>query len=441
MNMSEIIIDFARWSRRVRKSRVAVVSGEVTRVVGLTVEVVGIKASIGEVCHVIVPGHSQPIVAEVVGFMQGASILMPLGELQGIQPGNQVVSTGRNLTVEVSDDMLGSVLDGLGRQIGGKTAGEQKTKFPVDNQPPNPLTRQRIAQVLPTGVRAIDSVLTCGQGQRIGIFAGSGVGKSTLLGMIAKYGKADVNVIGLIGERGREVKDFIETDLGEEGLSRSVVVAATSDQPALIRLKGAMVATALAEYFRNKGLNVMLLMDSVTRFAMAQREVGLAVGEPPATKGYTPSVFALLPKLLERSGMSVEGSITAFYTVLVDGDDMNEPIADAVRGILDGHIVLTRRLAAKNHYPAIDVLSSVSRVMSDIVNPEHLSRAARLRELLSTYLQAEDLISIGAYNFGANPKIDDAIRHYDNIIEFLRQHPEEPYEFSETIDWLRRLGD
>ena len=424
-----------------QKCRVTAVTGEVTKVVGLTVEVVGIKASIGEVCHVIVPSRSQPIVTEVVGFMQGASILMPLGELQGIQPGNQVVPTGRSLTVAVSDDLLGSVLDGLGRRIGGKIGKERKTKFSVDNHPPNPLTRQRISQVLPTGVRAIDSVLTCGQGQRIGIFAGSGVGKSTLLGMIAKYGKADVNVIGLIGERGREVKDFIESDLGEEGLARSVVVAATSDQPALIRLKGAMVATALAEYFRNKGLSVMLLMDSVTRFAMAQREVGLAVGEPPATKGYTPSVFALLPKLLERSGMSAEGSITAFYTVLVDGDDMNEPIADAVRGILDGHIVLTRRLAAKNHYPAIDVLGSVSRVMSDIVIPEHLSWAARLRELLSTYLQAEDLISIGAYNFGANAKIDDAIRHYDSIIEFLRQHPEEPYEFSETVDWLHRLGE
>ena len=439
--MSEINIDFARLGRRVQMGRVISVTGEVTRVVGLTVEAVGIRASIGEICHIIVPSRSQPVVTEVVGFMQGASILMPLGELQGIQPGNQVVPTGRSLTVAVGDDILGSVLDGLGRQIGGRIGEDRKTMFPVDNHPPNPLIRQSITQVLPTGVRAIDSVLTCGRGQRIGIFSGSGVGKSTLLGMIGKYCKADVNVIGLIGERGREVKDFIESDLGEEGLARSVVVAATSDQPALVRLKGAMVATALAEYFRDKGLSVMLLMDSVTRFAMAQREVGLAVGEPPTTKGYTPSVFALLPKLLERSGMSSNGSITAFYTVLVDGDDINEPIADAVRGILDGHIVLARRLVSKNHYPAIDILSSVSRVMNDIVSPEHLSRAARLRELLSTYLQAEDLINIGAYNFGANSKIDDSIRHYDGIINFLRQHPEEPHEFSETVDWLHRLGE
>ena len=439
--MSEINVDFARLSRRVQKHPMIAVTGEVTRVVGLTVEVVGIRASIGEICHIIVPSRGQPVVTEVVGFMPGVSILMPLGELHGIQPGNQVVPMGRSLTVAVGDDILGSVLDGLGRQIGGRVGKDRKSMFPVENHPPNPLTRQRITQVLPTGVRAIDSVLTCGRGQRIGIFSGSGVGKSTLLGMIAKYGKADVNVIGLIGERGREVKDFIETDLGEDGLARSVVVAATSDQPALVRLKGAMVATALAEYFRDKGLSVMLLMDSVTRFAMAQREVGLAVGEPPTTKGYTPSVFALLPKLLERSGMSSNGSITAFYTVLVDGDDINEPIADAVRGILDGHIVLTRRLVSKNHYPAIEILSSVSRVMNDIVSPEHLSWAARLRELLSTYLQAEDLISIGAYNFGTNPKIDDSIRHYDRIIDFLRQHPEEPHEFAETVDWLHRLGE
>ncbi|WP_082789027.1 flagellar protein export ATPase FliI [Desulfolucanica intricata] len=442
MRMPETGIDLTRWWDKVHNAKVLTVTGEVTKVVGLTIDVVGIEASIGEICHILVPGQEKPVDAEVVGFREGTSLLMPLGELQGIYPGNPVVPTGQALTVRVGDDLLGCILDGLGRPIGGNTGNKScKVKFPVNNPPPNPLNRQRITEVLGTGVRAIDSVLTCGKGQRIGIFAGSGVGKSTLLGMIARYSEVDINVIALIGERGREVLDFIESDLGAEGLARSVVVAATSDQPALIRLKGAMVATAIAEYFRNRGKNVMLLMDSVTRFAMAQREVGLAVGEPPATKGYTPSVFALLPKLLERTGMSPRGSITAFYTVLVDGDDMNEPIADAVRGILDGHIVLKRQLAAKNHYPAIDVLTSVSRVMSDIVTPEHMDRAARLRDLLSTYQQAEDLINIGAYNFGTNPSIDNAIRYYDDIIQFLRQPPNEPWSFSDTLAWLNSFGE
>jgi flagellum-specific ATP synthase/type III secretion protein N (ATPase) len=327
---------------------------------------------------------------------------------------------------------LGQPIDGKGEKIDG-------TDFPVDNLPPNPLTRQRISKVLATGVRAIDAFLTCGRGQRIGIFAGSGVGKSSLLGMIARYCAADVSVIALVGERGREVRDFIEGDLGVEGMERSVVVAATSDQSALVRLKAASVASAIAEYFRDQGKDVMLLMDSVTRYAMAQREIGLAIGEPPATRGYTPSVFAVLPRLLERSGMGEKGSITAFYTVLVDGDDMNEPIADAVRGILDGHIVLSRELAGRNHYPAIDILSSVSRLMPEITSAEHMQRAGRLRSLLATYRQSEDLINIGAYVLGTNSKIDEAIRSYDGITGFLQQDMLDNSDYEKTITYLESL--
>jgi len=314
-----------------------------------------------------------------------------------------------------------------------------KTYYQVNNNPPDPLTRRRITEVMATGVRAIDGFLTCGKGQRIGIFAGSGVGKSTLLGMIARHSSADINVIGLVGERGREVLDFIEKDLGPAGLARSVVVVATSDQPALIRIKAAFVATAIAEYFRDEGKDVMLMMDSVTRFAMAQREVGLAIGEPPATKGYTPSVFASLPKLLERAGNGAKGSITGLYTVLVDGDDMNEPIADAVRGILDGHIVLSRSLAAKNHYPAIDVLSSVSRLMSEVASPEHKEAAGQLRDVLASYAKAEDLINIGAYQKGNNPQVDRAIKYYPKVIEFLKQKSDEHVGFEETVKQLTSI--
>lgn len=413
--------------------------GQVTQVVGLTVEVQGINAGIGEVCSIKVDGEEQPVYAEVVGFKDSKTLLMPLGELRGVYPGCAVLPTGKAFAVRVGKHLLGQVLDGLGNSITGEVAPETGELFPVHNQPPNPLKRKRISSVLPTGVKAIDGLLTCGCGQRIGIFAGSGVGKSTLLGMIAKHCSADVNVIGLIGERGREVLDFIESDLGPEGLAKSVVVAATSDQPALVRLKGAYVATAIAEYFRNQGQDVMLLMDSVTRFAMAQREVGLAVGEPPATRGYTPSVFALLPKLLERSGMGPQGSITAFYTVLVDGDDMNEPIADAVRGILDGHIVLSRQLAARNHYPAIDVLNSVSRVMPDIAEDKHVQSAGQLRDLLATYRESEDLINIGAYVSGSNPKIDLAIAKNEHITDFLTQKPDEYSQYSETLENLYHI--
>ncbi|HHW45026.1 MAG TPA: flagellar protein export ATPase FliI [Desulfotomaculum sp.] len=426
-------IDLEPWRRRVREARLLRPTGQVVRVIGLTVEVRGITARIGEICHIHVPGEP-PVVAEVLGFRDNATLLMPLGELRGISPGCSVVPRGRGLTVAVGEHLLGRVLDGLGQPMDGRElAAPDQCFVPVDNPPPNPLARQRITEILSTGVRAIDAFLTCGRGQRLGIFSGSGVGKSTLLGMVARFSSADVNVIALVGERGREVRDFIEGDLGEEGLARSVVVAATSDRPALERIKAAFVASAIAEYFRDRGKNVLLLMDSVTRFAMAQREVGLAIGEPPATRGYTPSVFALLPKLLERSGMGAVGSITAFYTVLVEGDDLNEPITDAVRGTLDGHIVLSRELAARNHYPAIDILQSVSRVMPEIVDREHFARAGRLRDLLATYRQSEDLINIGAYVAGSNPRIDAAVKAYPEIIRFLRQDMFESSSFEETM--------
>lgn len=342
------------------------------------------------------------------------------------------------LNVRCSDELFGKVLDGLGNPIDGAYISSG-VPYPLDTEPPDPLKRRRITEVIPTGVRAIDGFLTCGQGQRIGIFAGSGVGKSTTLGMIAKYAEADVNVIALIGERGREVKDFIEKDLGEEGMKKSIIVCATSDKPALVRLKGAFTATAIAEYFRDKGKKVILMMDSVTRFAMAQREIGLAIGEPPATKGYTPSVFAKLPRLMERAGTSDIGSITAFYTVLVDGDDLNEPIADAVRGILDGHIVLSRTLANKNHYPAIDVLASISRLMSEIAESDHKKNASFARDMLSTYKNSEDLINIGAYVKGSSEKIDKAVAYYDKIIAYLKQDVNEKSSFKESVEGLKKI--
>lgn len=438
--MGKVSIDLNPYKERVQRARVIKPIGKVTRVIGLMIEVQGIMARIGEVCDIIVQGEAEPVRAEVVGFRDQQSLLMPLGELRGIYPGCAVIPTGHNLSIKVGRHLWGKILDGLGRPIDKTVDYSIGEDFPVDNRPPNPLKRKRIDTVLPTGVRAVDAMLTCGKGQRIGIFAGSGVGKSTLLGMIARHGSADVNVIALIGERGREVLEFLEEDLGPEGMARSIIVAATSDQPALVRLKGAFVATAIAEFYRDQGLDVMLMMDSVTRFAMAQREVGLAVGEPPATKGYTPSVFAMLPKLLERSGMGQRGSITAFYTVLVDGDDLNEPIADAVRGILDGHIVLTRKLASTNHYPAIDVLQSVSRLMPDIASEEHKDQAGLLRDLLATYREAEDLINIGAYVKGSNSKIDLAIHKYEPIIHFLRQKPTEFSGYEETLNAMATLA-
>lgn len=412
------------------------VNGKVTRVIGLTVESEGPDVKIGELCYIHPHKVDKPLKAEVVGFKENKVILMPLGDLESIGPGCDVVASGKPLTVQVGHELLGKVLDGLGQPLDGTYLPSRMSTYSTNNVPGNPLERPRVLQPISVGIRCIDGLLTIGKGQRVGIFAGSGVGKSTMMGMIARNTEADVNVIALIGERGREVLDFIERDLGPEGLARSVVVVATSDQPALIRIKGAMIATSIAEYFRDRGLNVMLMMDSVTRFAMAQREVGLAVGEPPATRGYTPSVFAMLPRLLERSGTGPKGSITAFYTVLVDGDDMNEPIADAVRGILDGHIVLDRNLANKGHFPAIDVLSSVSRVMNEIVSEEHQEAAEQFKRLLSIYKGSEDLINLGAYQQGSNPDIDLSIQYIDSIWSYTKQKTNEQLNFSEARDRL-----
>lgn len=397
-------------------------TGKVTQVIGLVIESKGPVVSVGELCYI----HSHtpnvpPVPAEVVGFREGYVMLMPVGEMQGIGPGCEVVSAQKMLQVKVGDMLLGRVLDGLGNPMDDLGPIISDVEYPLQAPPPPPLTRPRIHESLYVGVRAIDGLITMGDGQRIGIMAGSGVGKSTLLSMIARNTEADISVIALIGERGREVRDFIERDLGEEGLKRAVVVVATSDQPALVRIKGALTATAIAEYFRDQGHKVILMMDSVTRFAMAQREVGLTIGEPPATRGYTPSVFALLPRLLERAGTSERGSITGIYTVLVDGDDMNEPIADAVRSILDGHIVLSRAIAAQNHFPAIDILPSVSRVMNEVVSKEHLKAAQNMRSLMAVYKDAEDLIHIGAYVKGSSKKIDEAIEKIDSINDFLCQ--------------------
>ncbi|MCM3078891.1 flagellar protein export ATPase FliI [Brevibacillus invocatus] len=429
------ILDLSRYRQALQAMDTMRVNGKVTQVVGLTIESEGPEVRLGEICH-ITPHHRQePIIAEVVGFRDNKVLLMPLGELTEIGPGCDVVATGRSLDVKVGPEILGSILDGLGRPYQGSLPFGL-TSYPTNNMPPNPILRPRIKEPLSVGVRAIDGLLTIGKGQRVGIFAGSGVGKSTLMGMIARNTTADINVIALIGERGREVMEFIERDLGEEGLKRSVVIVATSDQPAMIRIKGAMIATSIAEYFRDRGMNVMLMMDSVTRFAMAQREIGLAIGEPPATRGYTPSVFALLPKLLERAGTADRGSITAFYTVLVDSDDMNDPIADAVRGILDGHIVLDRKIAQKGQFPAIDVLQSVSRVMTEIASDSHQEAARQLKRHMATFREAEDLINIGAYKPGTNREIDAAIRYRDIIRDFTAQGTHEPSDLAGTIKAL-----
>lgn len=413
-------------------------NGTIAKIIGLIIESYGPAASIGDVCYIHTKDGKKHI-AEVVGFKHDKTLLMPLTDIYGVAPGNEVSTFREPFAVGVGDDLLGRVLDGLGNPIDGKEPPKIVSKRSVYASPPNPLTRRRITEHLELGIKPIDGLLTCGKGQRTGIFAGSGVGKSVLMGMIAQNTKADVNVIALIGERGREVRDFIETDLGPEGLKRSVVIVATSDQAALARVKGALVATTIAEYFRDKGLNVLLMMDSVTRFCMALREIGLAVGEPPTTKGYTPSVFAKLPKLLERAGTSDIGSITGLYTVLVEGDDMDEPIADAARSILDGHIVLSRKLAAKNHYPAIDILSSISRVMNSVVTDEHKKIARKLIETLAVYHEAEDLINIGAYSKGANPKIDYAIDKINEINSFLQQGIGEKAPFDDTLNRIKEI--
>ena len=436
----ELGINLEKFNEAIYSCKSMNMTGKVVQIVGLVIQCSGPNVSMGELCYV--QSHFdgvEPLPAEVVGFREGYVLLMPLGETKGIGPGCQVVSAQKVLQVKVGPELLGRVIDGLGNPIDGKGPILCKQEYPIQADPPAPLDRPVIKDSLYVGVRAIDGLITMGQGQRIGIMAGSGVGKSTLLSMIARNTEADISVIALVGERGREVKEFIERDLGEEGLKRSVVVVATSDKPALVRIKGAMTATAIAEYFRDQGRKVILMMDSVTRFAMAQREVGLTVGEPPATRGYTPSVFALLPRLLERAGTSAKGSITGIYTVLVDGDDMNEPIADAVRSILDGHIVLSRNIAAQNHFPAIDVLASVSRVMSAVVPKEHMEANRKLRALMAVYKEAEDLIHIGAYVKGSSQKIDEAIQKIDAINDFLCQGVFEVQGFEETIQRLEGI--
>lgn len=432
-------INFEKYKDALSASDLIKYTGHVSQVVGLTIESHGPAVNLGEICLIYPLKGDEPIMAEVVGFKESIVCLMPLGNMTGIGPGSRIEATGRELTVGVSDEMLGRIFDGLGNLIDDKGGINITGVYSVENDPPNPLTRRRITDILPVGVKSIDGMLTIGRGQRIGIFAGSGVGKSTLMGMIARNTKADVNVIGLIGERGREVREFIENDLQEEGLARSVVIVATSDQPALIRLKAAQLATAVAEYFRDQGKDVMLLMDSLTRFAMAQREVGLAIGEPPVTRGYTPSVFSVMPRLLERSGTSDKGSITGMYTVLVDGDDLNEPITDTVRSILDGHIVLSRNLANKNHYPAVEVLASVSRVMPNIIDDEHKNLSNEIRNILSVYKDSEDLINIGAYVKGSSKKIDRAIDKIDGINSFLRQRVEEKVEMEEILKTMKKI--
>lgn len=412
--------------------------GRVRQVIGLTVQVEGIKAFVGEICEIVID-HNKKVPSEVVGFSDDKVLIMPFGELSGIAPGSRVIPTGKRMRIKVGDDLLGKVLDGLGQPLDKEEKIYLTDEVDIYQQPPNPLTRKKISQVMATGIRAIDGFMTVGMGQRIGIFAGSGVGKSTLIGNICRHSNADINVIALIGERNRELQNVLDIDLGEEGLKKSVVVCATSDQPALVRIKGAYTGISIAEYFREKGYNVMLIMDSVTRFAMAQREIGLAIGEPPTTKGYTPSVFALLPKLFERAGTSEKGTITAFFTVLVEGDDFNEPISDAARGILDGHIILSRKLAAKNHFPAIDVNESVSRLMSQIASREHLDMASKIRDRLATYEESEDLINVGAYAKGSNPILDEAIEMYPKINDLLKQNMDEVGNFDDTLNKIQSL--
>lgn len=432
----EVTINFDKYSR-IMDDTFFKKEGRVENVVGLTIESAGPEARLGDLCRIYPKDDSYaPIMAEVVGFKDRKTLLMPCDKTDGIGLGCIVENTGEPLMVPVSDALLGKVLDGLGRIDGSYLPG---TPYSVEAQPPDPMSRKIISEVLPLGVKAVDGLMTVGKGQRIGIFAGSGVGKSTLMGMFARNTRADINVIALIGERGREVREFVERDLGEEGMRRSVVVVATSDKSALERNKAAKTATAIAEYFRDKGKDVLLMMDSLTRFSMAQREIGLASGEPPVSRGYPPSVYSEMPKLLERAGCASVGSITGLYTVLVDGDDFNEPITDTARSILDGHIMLNRKLAHQNHYPAIDVLQSISRCMSQIVNKEHKGLAGKLKNVLATYNEAEDLINIGAYKSGSNPNIDYAIAKIDAVNAYLLQDVDEKFDYEQAVDLLREL--
>jgi type III secretion system H+-transporting two-sector ATPase len=430
--------EVGKYLAEVEKCFPFIAKGRVKGLVGLLIRATVPDAWIGELCLIYNPRSPHPVKAEVVGFEDGDVLLMPLGALVDIGPQSEVVPTGTYLSVKVGDELLGRVLNGLGEPMDVEFKGPifSGEEYAVYQEAPDPLHRNRVNKPISVGVRAIDSLLACGEGQRIGLFAAAGVGKSTLLGMIARNTEADVNVITLVGERGREVRDFVEQDLGPEGLKRSVIVCATSNEPSLVRLKAAYVGTAIAEYFRNQGKKVMLMMDSVTRFARAQREVGLACGEPPARAGYTPSVFAELPKLLERAGNSDKGSITAFYTVLVAGDDMNEPVADEVRSILDGHIIMSRDLAGAGHFPAIDVLGSVSRVMNAVSTKEHRAAASAMRSALATYNKQKDLIALGAYQSGSDPRLDDAIRRIDDMNSFLQQPTDEKMPRAESVEKL-----
>ena len=414
--------------------------GKITEIIGLTIESDGPKSSIGDLCYIYNDYGDKPTMAEVVGFKKDKILLMPLASPDGIRPGALVVNTGSAMKIGVGNQLIGRVLDGLGHPI--DTLGEIRFSEYRSTRADaiNPLKRKRITEHLSLGIKSIDGFITIGKGQRMGIFAGSGVGKSTTLGMMAKNTSADLNVIALVGERGREVKEFIEEILGPEGMKRSIVVAATSDQPSLVKIKAAFVATSIAEYFRDKGMDVLFMLDSVTRIAMAQREVGLAIGEPPATRGYTPSVFALMPKLMERAGTNEYGTITGLYTVLVEGDDFNEPISDTSRSILDGHIMLSRNLAHKNHYPAVDVLQSISRVMGDVTSKEHRNAAGVIRNLMAVYAKNEDLINIGAYVSGSDPVCDKAITLMNQINDFLIQSTTEKVEYDKTVKSLIELG-
>lgn len=433
------VVDFRKYHHLLSTVSTYNIKGKVTELTGIVVRAVVPGVRIGELCFIAPPHAHTPIKAEVVGFRDQEALLMPLGELEGIGLGNDVIPMGHTLTVRVGEGLLGRVLDGLGEPIDGKGPLDFVAEYPVSANPPEALRRERVARPISVGIKAIDTVLTVGEGQRIGFFAAAGVGKSTLIGMIARNTEADINVIALVGERGREVRDFIDNDLGPEGLARSVVIVSTSDQPSLVRLKAAYVATAIAEYFRDQGKKVMLMMDSITRFARALREVGLAVGEPPARQGYTPSVFSTLPRLLERSGNSDKGSITAFYTILVAGDDMNEPVADETRSILDGHIILSRAMASRSHYPAIDVSESISRVMDSIVDESHRDAARSLREVVANYEKERDLILIGAYEEGSDPKVDYAIEKIEEVNNFLKQGVDENVGFDEAVARLKEI--
>ena len=430
-------MDFEAIREAVKTANVYRRQGKIEKIVGMTIEASGSECNIGDVCRIYRKGSDEFIYGEVVGFNQGKVMLMPYTDIEGIGPGSIVDNTGRQLEVNVGEKLVGRIINAIGEPIDGKGPIETTGRYSIVGESVNPLTRPRIENIIPLGVKAIDGLLTIGRGQRMGIFAGSGVGKSTLLGMIAREVQADINVIALVGERGREVLEFIERDLGPKGMARSVLVVATSDQPSMMRNKCPMTATAIAEYFKDQGKNVLLMMDSLTRYAMAQREIGLATGEAPIARGYTPSIYTTMPKLLERAGNFERGSITGIYTVLVEGDDTNEPISDTVRGIIDGHIILSRKVAAKNHYPAIETLESVSRLMSEIADKEHKDAAAKLRNLLSVYNANYDLVSIGAYKKGTNPALDEALKKIDKINAFLQQATDEAFTFEETVKMLK----